>query len=46
MKKNTLSSKAKKILLAINCLILAIIFWFVVKLIQIDELPLISLIFS
>lgn len=46
MKKKTLGSRAQKILLAINCLILAIIFWFVVKLIQIDELPLISLIFG
>ena len=39
MKKIVLGSKAGKIILAVNCLILAIIFWFAVKLVDLGELP-------
>lgn len=39
MKKNILGGKAGKIILAINCLILAIVFWFAVRLIDLGELP-------
>lgn len=46
MKKKLFSSKAGKFFLAVNCLILAILFWFVVKYIQIGELPIISFIFG
>ena len=46
MKKKSFGSRARKILLAFNCLILAILFWFAVKLVEIGEIPFISFIFS
>ena len=46
MKKKILGSKARKVILAFYCLILAILFWFVITYLRIDELPIISLIFS
>lgn len=39
MKKNLFSGKAGKIILILNCLILAIVFWFAVKLVELGELP-------
>lgn len=42
MKKINLGPRARTILLAIGCLLLAIIFWFVVKYSQTDSLPIIS----
>ncbi len=46
MKKKNFSGKARKIVLAISCLILAILFWFVVKFVQIGDLPLTSFIYG
>ena len=46
MKKKLFGSKAGKFFLILNCLILAIVFWFAVKFIEIGGLPLISFIFS
>ena len=46
MKKKLFSSKAGQFILVLNCLILAILFWFAVKYIQIGNLPVISFIFS
>ena len=37
MKKNLLGGKAGKIILAVNCLILAIVFWFAVKMLNLGE---------
>ena len=45
MKKKLFNGTAAKIFLAINCLIFAIIFWILVKLVDGGELPFISSIF-
>ena len=42
MKKKNLDPRAGKILLAIGCLLLAIVFWFVVKYGQIETFSLFS----
>ncbi len=43
MKKKISGSKAGQFFLALNCLILAILFWLAVEYLKIDELPLITL---
>lgn len=46
MKKRILNTKIGKILLAVSCLVLAIILWFFVKLIEYGASDAVSLIFS
>ncbi len=46
MKKKLFSGTSRKIFLGIGCLILAIVFWFAVKLIQNDGLSIFSSVFG
>lgn len=46
MKKKLFTGRGGKIMLAFNCLILAILFWLVVKYLDIGELPTISSLFG
>lgn len=46
MKKKLFTGRGGKILLAFNCLVLAILFWLVVRYMEIGELPTISSLFG